>query len=89
MRRQILELADVFADLAPMGPATRRPAFALLQIAGPWQGSAVLPAGTDIETAVKWGWAKFCGSTEAESLSPTRKRPTTSGVGSPSAGTAR
>jgi putative DNA primase/helicase len=31
----------------------------------------VLPAETDVESAVGWGWAKFCVSTEAESLAPT------------------
>jgi hypothetical protein len=75
LRRQILDLADAFAG-ADVDGATRRAArpFALLQIAGTLAKQfAVLPAETDVEGAVAWGWAKFCGSGEAESLAPDRQ----------------
>lgn len=75
LRRQILQLADAFAGPDADGARQRaaRP-FALLQIAGTLAKEfAVLPAETDVEGAVAWGWTKFCGSTEAESLAPDRQ----------------
>ena len=72
LRQRVLDNAALLAG-EDADSARRRAAipFALLVTAGTLAKEfGVLPAESDIIGAVKWGWARFCKSIEAESLDP-------------------
>ena len=72
LRKAVLKTAGALAGDGA-DSAHRRAAipFALLLTGGMLaRDFGVLPAETNVEEAVRWGWRRFCGSTEAEALDP-------------------